>query len=223
MRAEAPTRSEIRDTATEVFGRSEFLRRKGLLQRLWEWLLDRLPQLEMRPGATGGFAPLANLLLYLLLVALAVAVVVAVVVVVRSGRWRRRRAEPEPDVVDEPTRPPRAWRRDAEAAEAEGRWKDAVRYRFRELVAELAERRVVAAVAGRTCGELRQEVRLRAPEAAAGFDDACWLFEGPWYGDLPTGPEENRRLRALITEVLDAAPSREDLPSVEMSEAMVLS
>lgn len=223
MRAETPSRAEIRDTATEVFGRSEFVRRKGLLQRLWEWLLDRLPQVEMRPGATGGFAPLVNLLLYLLLVALAVAVVVAVVVVVRSGRWRRRRAEPDPEVVDEPTRPPRAWRREAEAAEAEGRWKDAVRYRFRELVAELTERRVVAEVAGRTCGELRQEVRLRAPEAAAGFDEASWLFEGPWYGDLPTGPEENRRLRALMAEILDTAPNREDLPPVETAEAVVLS
>lgn len=220
MRAEGPTRAEIREVATEVFARSEFARRKGLLQRLLDWILDRLPAGGSATGA--GSAPVANLLLYLLLVALGVAVVAAVVAVIRSGRWRRAARDDETgEVLEEPVRSARAWRRDAEVAEAEGRWKDAARYRYRELVAELIDRRVVGEVPGRTCGELRNEVRERAPLAAASFDAATNLFELPWYGDQPTGPEENRRLRALAAEVLAAAPARDDLPDAELTAAVL--
>lgn len=207
MLAEAPSPGAVRDAATEVFSRAEFERHRTLLERIAEWFAKLFRGREPRMGqlnAPSGGSALGELLLYLLLAA---AVVVAVWLVVRTLRTRRvKRVEHEldDDPLVEEERAAVEWRSDAERAEAEGRWKDAMRDRYRELVAELVERRVLPDVAGRTTGELRLDMAAHAPVAAEPFSEACLLFELPWYADVATGPDENARLRALTNEVLTA-------------------
>ncbi|MCC6226907.1 MAG: DUF4129 domain-containing protein [Microthrixaceae bacterium] len=205
MLAEGPTRDQVRDAAAEVFRRGEFQQRKSLLQRFMEWLAGLFDESEMSPPELrpGGGSALGELLLYLLL---AVLVVLAIWLIVRAVRARVRksaRVEPEdPEARLEEERPASEWRSDAERAESEGRWKDAMRDRYRELVAELTERRVLPDVPGRTTGELRADMAEHEPPMADPFSEACLLFELPWYADLPTGAEENSRIRQLTDHIL---------------------
>jgi hypothetical protein len=67
-------------------------------------------------------------------------------------------------------------------------------------------------IPGRTTGEYRVEVGRNAPSVTGPFSGAAELFDRAWYGDEPTGPDENRRFRELADDVVlgvEAAVARE--------------
>jgi len=168
------------------------------------------PDLHLAPqDGAGAVSGLSTFILYLFLFVLAAVVVGLLVLVVR--RWVprvRRDEEDEPVVEIEAERSVGEWRADAEAAEAEGRWKDAVRARFRELVGRLVEQGVADPAAGRTTGELRVDVDEHLPDASAAFDRAALVFELAWYADVPCEADDLAALRSSAGEVLAAADAR---------------
>ena len=119
----------------------------------------------------------------------------------------RRRAPPTPtiDIDIEEDRPADVWRADAEQAEASGQWKLALRARYRWLLGELIERQLLANVPGRTPGEYRNDLARLLPDQATASATATELFERAWYGNEPTGPDENRQFRSCAEQVLAAA------------------
>lgn len=121
---------------------------------------------------------------------------------------RRVRSEPaaEPEEVELAVdRTPGDWQAQAERLEAQGRWRDALRCRYRALVAELVERDLVPDVPGRTAGEYRRDVAEHVPRVAEDFDGVTDLFELAWYAHAPTGREESHRVRTLSDRVLAGA------------------
>ena len=94
------------------------------------------------------------------------------------------------------------WRAEAARHEAEGRWREALRCRYRSLIAELAERDLVTEIPGRTSGEYRSEVATALPAAAADFGAATDLFEQAWYGHAATGARDSGRLDELSGRVV---------------------
>jgi hypothetical protein len=115
------------------------------------------------------------------------------------------------------------WADDAERFEAAGEWKLAVRARFRELVRTLVDRRQVADLAGRTTGELRDDLATTTPGATDAFDTACLLFELPWYAHVDTGAAENARFTAAAAAVLAAPVERtvDDRPVTAVGAVVV--
>ena len=207
--ADVPDRDDVR----EVMSRLEFQYPKSIMERIGDWIGDKLDELFNRapspdvPNVNGGFGGGAGSLIGWLIVLLAVAMVVAVVVVV-VRHWMPRVGDDEEALSDtevEHRRKAREWASEADRLEAEGRWKLAIRARFRELVRTLVDRRQVADLAGRTTGELRGDVEATTPQAAEAFDTACLLFELPWYGHVATGEDESRRFKDAAAAVL-AAP-----------------
>lgn len=161
-----------------------------------------LPQ----PPAFSGMGTVGRVVMWIVVVAL---VALAGWVLVRAVlAWRRRARDEADDEVDEDVvevidedgedldpmlRPAEEWRRLAAAAEAEQRWREGLRFRYRALLADLIERSVVGDVPGRTTGEYRTEVAEGAPVAAVDFADASELFDRAWYGARPTGAAERDR------------------------------
>jgi len=191
---------QARRAAEEVLSRPEFAGRRTLLQAVGEWVLERfvrLLELAIDAATGGGVWTVVTAGLFLLLVA-GVGVLV----------WRVLRgvtADPaRPTGVAATTRPATDWRADAEAHERAGAWRQALRCRYRALVADLAARGVVDEVPGTTAGEYRGQVRRGAPAAAGPFDGATDLFERAWYGDVSTGAPESTRFRDLADRVLAA-------------------
>jgi len=86
------------------------------------------------------------------------------------------------------SRPATEWRAEAEAHERAGEWRQAVRCRYRALVAEY-----------------RAELNAALPAGAASFRGATDLFEGAWYGRRPTAAADSARFRELADRVLEAA------------------
>lgn len=201
------------DKVREVMSRPEFRYEKSWLDRLGEWISRQLQDLfgDSPPGGgpTGTFGGGAGPLIAWLLIILAVAAVVATVVYVVRHRVRRP-AEDEAVLTSEieHRNPARHWAELAERHEAAGEWKEALRCRYRELVRTLVDRSQLPDIAGRTTGELRADLDRSTPVASSAFDRVTLLFELPWYADEPTGPEENREVRALAAQVLEQPPAQ---------------
>ncbi len=189
--------------ADEILDRSEFRRAgPGLFDRALRWLSDGVATLISGLFVGGVGSAVAWVIL-------AAAVALVVVVAVRVGRTvQADPTRPGPSLQVEVRRSPIEWRHEAEQFEARGQWKPALRCRYRALVADLVARKVVRDLAGHTTGEYRADVAAALPEAAADFGGATELFERAWYGDRPTGPDENAHFRDLADRVVDRASPR---------------
>jgi hypothetical protein len=162
-------------------------------------------------GAAGG---LLNLLLWGLLIAVLVGVgfVAYRYFAERLGNGSSSEdgddeADPDDDaligtVIIDRSREPRGWREEADEHRAAGRFRDAVRCRYRALVGDLARRGLLDEIPGRTTGEERRQLRASAPNAVPFFREAADLFDGAWYGHVAVGAADDDRFGELDRDVL---------------------
>lgn len=108
-------------------------------------------------------------------------------------------------VVTDRSREPRGWREEADAHRSAGRYRDALRCRYRALVGDLARRGLLDGIPGRTTGEERRELRTSAPGAVPSFGEAADLFDAAWYGLLDVRPTDDDRSQQPDREVLARA------------------
>lgn len=190
---------QVRETAEEVLSRPEFGEgSKSLLEIAADWLRDQFLRLleAAITAATGGGA-------WRIVLAVAFGLLVAAFGVLVWRVLRGVTADPAQATGAAPAlRPATDWRAEAEAHERAGAWRQALRCRYRALVAELAARGVVDEVPGTTAGEYLGQVRRGSPAAAGDFGGATDLFEQAWYGDAPTGAEDSTRFRELADRVM---------------------
>lgn len=189
---------EIRGAAEEVLARPEFAEPpKSIYERIVEALNEALNDALSALFAGGRTAIAAWIAL-----AVVLGLVGFLLYRLASG-MRATAAVVSPLRVETETRRPAvAWDREADEHAAAGRWRDAVRCRYRALVARLAAGGAVEEVPGRTAGEYRLALRSTRPGAAGPFGEATDLFERAWYGDAPTSGPDEARLRALAEDVL---------------------
>ena len=193
--------AEVREATRRVLRRPEFqpAQRSGV-QIVWDWLLQQLGIL-FGLLAAGGAGSIIGLVVVLLIMAALFLLIV----------WFSRGITRDPAIAAAlpavPRRSGASWRAEAEAHERAGEWRQAVRSRYRALVADLAARGLVDEIPGRTAGEYRGEVRRNVPTVATEFADATELFELAWYARWPTGPDDATRLRALSDQVLSRVPA----------------
>lgn len=196
----------VRRAVAEVLARPEYAEATpSVTARVREWLAEQLARMLETVLDTGQ----ASLLGSVLLVA---AVLVVVVVAVRFARSVRR--DPGTAVVTAGGigRAPWDWAAEADEHERAGRYRQAVRCRYRALVASLATAGVVDEAPGRTAGEYLAEARRRRPEAGAEVAAVTAAFEAAWYGhapvDLATCDEVRDRARAAAAAVGRRAADR---------------
>jgi hypothetical protein len=206
----------VKDLTQQILRRREFQPpRRSLLQAAWHWLSNQIGKLLSNLFGGGSFGS-DNVALVVVGVVSIVVIALVVTAVVRRGRGGRGPRQPVVVLRGPGASPsPAAWRAEAAAHEAAGRWRDALRCRYRALVAELVGRGLVEEIPGRTSGEYRRDVTAVVPAAGPAFDGATDLFEESWYGDRPTGPEDQERFDDLARRVLTpvgGGPGSWDLP-----------
>ena len=198
---EAPA-DEIRRAADEIVSRPEFLPEP---QTIWErvvgWFRDRLADLlsALFSGGRTSIVAWAALIVVLAVVAF---LIFKIVTTMRANPT----AAPTFDVTTERRRPAVDWEREAQEHAAAGRWREALRCRYRALVARLAAAGAVDEIPGRTAGEYRLEVRRTRPDAAPPFTEATDIFERAWYGHADVDTADDERFRALADRVLERPP-----------------
>ena len=196
---------EIREGAEEILRRPEF---QPPPRSLYQRALDEIGELlgeaiEAIVGGTSG-----AVLAWMVLAVVVSALVYLVARGVQSGRRRPDLATaPVIDVDGDIGRPFAAWDAEAARLEGEGRWREALRCRYRSLIAALAGAGVVDEIPGRTAGEYRTLVRGTRPQVDGPFAGATDLFERAWYGHEPTGPDEASDFRDLAQRVRTGATS----------------
>jgi hypothetical protein len=175
--------------------------RRGVIERVLEWIAERIARLF---GLLGGGGPGA-VIGWLLVLAVLVGTIALIVAGVRRARGRLVAApDPEPEIVTTTRRPAAAWRADAAAHAAAGRWREAMRCRYRAVVADLADRGVVDEGPGLTTGGERTQVATALPALAAPFASASDAFDRGIYGGEPVGPDALAPLDALDAAVTGA-------------------
>lgn len=191
--------------ADNVLARAEFA---GAQPRWWQqllqWLFDAWTRLVERVGGGGRGSVIG------LLVLLAVTVLL-VFVVVRVTRTVRR--DPGRDLALDIGigRTPRQWVDEALEHEGAGRWRDAVRCRYRALLADFAAAGLLDEVAGRTAGEYLAAVRADAPQAGEAFTEVTRRFEAAWYGHTQTTQSDVRAFAQAGARAASAAGIRRPL------------
>ncbi|MDQ6616782.1 MAG: DUF4129 domain-containing protein [Actinomycetota bacterium] len=201
----APTNNpaRVKDLTGQILRRPEFQPpRRTLLQAAWHWLATQFEKLLSRLFGGGAIGSRWGALIVVAVVA-ALVIGLVVLTVARRG-WKGGEHRPSPVVLrgHGPSRSSAEWRAEAALHEAAGRWRDALRCRYRALVAELAGRGLVTEVPGRTSGEYRRDVSAVVPAAGPAFDRATDLFERSWYGDRPTNSEDQETFDELARRVL---------------------
>jgi hypothetical protein len=187
---------DVRQLADDIVARQEFQRPDpSPIEQARDWVFERIG--DLLSAATGGGA--GSIVGAVVLVALIGLVVWFAIRIGRTVQADGRVAAMTIEGVHR--RSPAAWRAEAETLEGEGRWKEALRCRYRALVGDLVAEDLLDDVAGRTTGELRSDLAGRAPDRSEAFGAATELFELAWYADRTTGPEESARFQALAASV----------------------
>ncbi|MGI8664307.1 MAG: DUF4129 domain-containing protein [Acidimicrobiales bacterium] len=170
------------------------------------WVLDHLFPGSLRSSIGGGPGFVGDLVL----VALVVGVAYLIYRLVRGWRPRSNAEEIEAllTIELEERRSGDEWSELAERLMAAGRFREALRARYGELVARLADDGSVATVAGRTSGEYRVDVGLTRPAGASAFEEASSLFERVWYGGNEASAADVGRLHAVGVAVLESPKAR---------------
>lgn len=188
---------DVSDAVHRILSHPPYVRPgPSIAERIRQFVVDHLARFLQSVAGTGLGAWIV------------VALVLALVSVLA---WRfargttRDRAQTAPSAEGRP-RPVADWRAEAEAHERAGEWREALRCRYRALVADLAGRGVLEEIPGRTAGEYRAQLSGAVPAAAPSFAGATELFERAWYGRRPTGASDASQFRDLATRVLEAAP-----------------
>ena len=192
---------QVREVVREVLSRPEFRPpQRSLTERLFDWVLELIGRLLAALGGSGAGGIVGLILLALVLAGVGV-------LAARFSRGLTPSPEVAAAVPGGRRRSAAEWRAEAEAHERAGAWREAVRSRYRALVADLAARGLVEEVPGRTAGEYRRQVGRALPEAATDFAGATELFEVAWYGRSSTGVGDAAHLRDLADRVLRRVPA----------------
>ncbi len=189
------TAEEVRQLADEILARPEFAQPEpNLLERVRSWFEDLIGRI-LEAAFSGGAGSLVGWAVLL------VAVAAIIWFVTRLGRTVQVDRRVGIRVEEIHRRTPAGWRAEAEELEASGAWKLALRCRYRALVGDLIAAGLLEDVPGRTTGEYRRDLVVRAPDRSPAFAEATELFELAWYADRVTGPEEARRFQVLALRV----------------------
>lgn len=166
------------------------------------WILDHLFPDTLRTGLGTGPGVVGDLVL----LALLAGVVYLLYRVVRGWRPSPKADVPEArlSVEIEERRSADEWASLAVELLAAGRYREALRARYGELVARLADDGSVATAQGRTSGEYRADVGLTRPAGAPSFAAASDRFDAVWYGGADATAADVEQVHALGLDVLRA-------------------
>ena len=186
---------EVRDEIARILSQPEYREPpRPIFQRIMDWLSERAAEL-IADILGGGRAVVIGWVISVVVAVVVLYLLIRFVMALRADPARREAA------MADPRRPPEDWAAEAERFEATGEWRQALRCRYRALVAQLAARGLVEEVPGRTAGEYRVEVAENLPSASQPFAAATLMFEEAWYGGADVDEVRHAQFRAAASEV----------------------
>ena len=200
-----PSREEARGWALrELAGREYAQARPGLVQRMANWLFERLASVDVAANPVSA-------------VALAVVIVIVTGVIIwainRAGGLRRTAHRTGGAVFSTSETTAAEHRAAADRHAAGGAWGLAVVERFRAVARELEERAVLTPQLGRTADEVARDAGRWLPMLAGSLARGARLFDDVLYGDRTVGAVADGELRQLDAAVQRARPAAQAAPA----------
>lgn len=190
---------EVRRIVADVLAGSEYAdARPGVLDRVWQ-AVQRGIVAVIRLLESGGAGSVIGTAV------LALAALAVLFGVVRFTRRVQRGARQEFIDVGIAGRTAAEWTALAAEHEMQGRRREAVRCRYRALIARLSEEGLLGEIPGRTAGEYAAAVAADLPAAADAFGQATRTFEQAWYGRAAVTEADLRALAGAVDAVERAA------------------
>ncbi|GGK64774.1 DUF4129 domain-containing protein [Ornithinimicrobium pekingense] len=196
-----PDRDEARRWLEEELRAPDYEVRESLVLRVWRWVSDHLPYLDL-PGRLPGWAAWALLGVVLLAAA-------AVVLFAARDRWRRgalAAAGPRGAVLEETGVTAAQYRRRADAAAAAGNCAAALLDAYRAIAAGAVERTLVDDRPGRTAHEVSLVLAPVLPREAGALAAAADAFDAVRYGTHRPSAGEVATVIELERRVASARP-----------------
>lgn len=203
---------EVRRAVEDVLSRPEFRESQpSITDQALAWLSQQLNRfLALVAGNDVG-----QVVFSVLLAVAAFAVVIGFALFAR--RFRRSGSTDRAAVVGSTGRSAAEWEELATAAAASGNLREAVRCRYRALVAEFAARGLLDELPGRTAGQYLDAVMADLPEAAPAFRRATDLFERAWYGRAAVDEGDLREMETAVAEGRGALGATRTMAGSKMS------
>lgn len=190
---------DIRDSADDILARPEYQpEAPSLLERAWNWINEQFAEVLGSIFGTGG----SYLVGWVLLVVLGGLLAWFLVRVMPRKRLRKKVVDPSIESDVRVTAGRNDWLEQARAAEAAGNWREAVRARYRAMIAGLIDRHEVVDFEGATSGEYRRSFESGPPRSDS-LDQATEAFEEIWYGGSPAAADDSSRLEELAARTLE--------------------
>jgi hypothetical protein len=205
-------RDEARELAIRELSRPSYDAEPPLLQRVVEWIIERLQELIGRTaGALDGAVGITILVLVL-------GLVIAVILLRMGPLARRRRLRAEP-LFPTMRRTAAEYRAAADAAADTEDWRTAILERYRAVVVGFEERGLLDPRAGRTADEAAAEAGAVFPPLAAELTAASHIFDVVRYGDGQATADDDARLRRLDERAQAARPGPAELATAALGAA----
>jgi len=196
--AESP--EDLRQTADEVLSQPKFVANEpSLLDRAWDRVTEFLGDLLSVVSNATAFGGVA---VGWIILAAMLGLIVFFLVRVMPRRRMTRSAGVHAEVKTRATRTSRAtWLAEAEAAEAAGLHREAVRARYRATVAGLVENEELPDVPGATVGELATAFEAD-PSRSDPFTSSGGAFSDVWYGGDDAEKDDADRIANWDQQIL---------------------
>jgi hypothetical protein len=196
-----PDRDEARRWLQDELRGQDYQVRESLVLRLWRWVTDHLPSLDLA-GQLPGWATWALLGMVLLAAA-------AVVAFAARDRWRRgalTSSAARGAVLEETGVTAADYRRRADVAAAAGDHGTALLDAYRAIAAGAVERALVEDRPGRTAHEVSLELAPVFPEETGALAMAADHFDAVRYGGVQPEATQAAAVMGLDRRVAAARP-----------------
>jgi hypothetical protein len=195
-----PTSPQARQWLEDELRKGIYHEQKGLLERIWDWLMDLLSG----AGTEAGGAGLPGWTVWIAV--LVIAAVVALVLVRSVHAERRMKGPRGAGVLEGPTRTAAEHRAAAAEALDAGDADTAVLEAYRALTRSAIERTLLDDLPGRTAHEVAVALGPVFPASASSLALAADTFDAVRYGRRAAGLQSARDVVALDAELARTRP-----------------
>lgn len=189
-----PSTDEARQWLGDELARSEYQDTRSLFQRLMDWLVERLADLQSTQGTGGASLPPVVITLVV------VVIVVGIALLLTRIRAESRAVDGRATLLGDSVLTADQLRREAERALAEGRFDDALMGWTRAIARDAESRTLLPDARAMTAHEVGAALALAFPAQVADIRRTMDRFDAVAYGNQAAGHDD-----ALTARSTDAA------------------
>lgn len=202
----SPSPDEARRWVADELAKDEYQDRRSLLQRFFEWLTDRLNDVQGQPGSNGVSLP------SFVIAGLVVVLIVVLGYFATKIRRERRIVTARVAVLGDSTLTADQLRDRAASAMAEQRWGDAVLDYTRAIARDADSRTLLTDAPSLTAHEIGRQLAAVFPDHVDPLSRSMDLFDAVAYGDLDATRADADTVRAADELLRRARPRLPDRP-----------